>query len=329
MRVPIFRTLPRWVRHKPFTSFLIALLIASANLPGQPVKAAAPDEEPPFNIPVKTLGGRQIWSDVHLLGGWRIQENVLTGHFRLLDNADIRRAWGNIDQCMAALTAAREESGLSFGDKHLVLLLHGLGRHRKSMTKLKEQLEKAGFQAETIAYASTRRGLEEHADTLLRLLGSLESIETVSFVTHSLGGLVARTTLARKADWPSGLAVEGLVMLAPPSNGAELADRLERFTPFRVIGGPATDQLRPDETDKVPLPHIRHCIIAGGRGTEDGYNPLIEGDDDGIVGVEEAKLQGTDDFLVVGSIHTVIMDNPQATAATIQFLNGGKCKDLS
>ncbi len=310
---------------------LITLSIALAALAphiaaaAEPGGAGSPKEEPPFNIPLKTLGGRQVWSDVALLDDWRIQENLLTGHCRLLDGADIRRAWGDMHDCIAALTSARSEFALSFDGPHLVLLLHGLGRNRQSLAKLQSRLGRAGFQARALAYASTRGSLQEHAGNLLRVLDSLETIETVSFVTHSLGALVVRTALANQTDWPAGLKVDGLVMLAPPSNGAELADRLQRFTPWRLIGGPSTGQLGHEAAGEIALPKVRHCIIAGGRGDGEGYNPLIEGDDDGIVGVEEARLRGSDDLLIVKSLHTVIMNNAGAVEATIRFLNKGRC----
>ena len=34
---------------------------------------------------MKTLGGRQLWGDVAVFHDWRIQKNILTGHYRLLD----------------------------------------------------------------------------------------------------------------------------------------------------------------------------------------------------------------------------------------------------
>lgn len=46
------------------------------------------------NIPFPTLGGKQFWTDRYIYSGWRIQENVITGHSRLLDPGDMRRCWG-------------------------------------------------------------------------------------------------------------------------------------------------------------------------------------------------------------------------------------------
>lgn len=284
-------------------------------------------QAPGYSLPVPTLGGRQLWSDVTLLAGWRIQENALNGDFRLLDDNNLRRASGSYEDCAEALAAYTRREGLAFPERHVVLLLHGLGRPRTSMETPAKALREAGYAAYTVGYASTRLDLAAHAERLNRLIASMEGVESVSFVTHSLGGLVVRTALARD-DWPAGIEPRGLVMLAPPSTGAELADRMEAFTPFRVIAGPVSAEINSEGAAQVPLPQIRHCIVAGGLGDGKGYNPLIEGDDDGIVGVEEARLPGDDDFLVIESIHTIIMDHADAIAAAKRLLAGGRCDDI-
>ena len=46
------------------------------------------------NLPFPTMGGRQLWADVNWYAGWRVQQNVWTGHCRLLDPENRRRAWG-------------------------------------------------------------------------------------------------------------------------------------------------------------------------------------------------------------------------------------------
>ena len=38
----------------------------------------------------KTLGGKVWWTYVEGTGGWRIQKNLISGHYRLLDPADGR-----------------------------------------------------------------------------------------------------------------------------------------------------------------------------------------------------------------------------------------------
>jgi hypothetical protein len=85
------------------------------------------------NVPMKTLGGRQLWGDVRFLHGWTIQRNVFTGHFRLLDPRDVRYAWGSFDACKARLELIRRERQLPAMQGEAVILLHGIFRSSKAM----------------------------------------------------------------------------------------------------------------------------------------------------------------------------------------------------
>ncbi|MBC7766096.1 MAG: transcriptional regulator, partial [Hyphomonadaceae bacterium] len=38
----------------------------------------------------KTFGGKVWWRDVQASGGYKIQQNIISNHFRILDNADRR-----------------------------------------------------------------------------------------------------------------------------------------------------------------------------------------------------------------------------------------------
>ena len=46
------------------------------------------------NIPFPTMGGKVFWNDLVEVNGWRVQKNDITGHCRILDSDDVRRAWG-------------------------------------------------------------------------------------------------------------------------------------------------------------------------------------------------------------------------------------------
>jgi hypothetical protein len=54
---------------------------------------------------------------------------------------------------------------------------------------------------------------------------------------------------------------------------------------------------------------------------------LIPGPDDGLVGVERARLEGADDFLVVPATHTTIMNRRDVAEAVIRFLLEGRFPD--
>ena len=272
--------------------------------------------ESPWNLPLPTLGGTQFWSDVEWRSGWKIQENVLTGHCRLLDEGRVRRAWGGLRHCQTVLDE-RVGDGEPVG--HLVVLLHGLGRSWRSMEPMAKALEQAGFGVATVAYPSTRAKLEQHSRNLTRLLNQLEQVSRVSFVTHSFGGLVVRKALAADAAWRDRIELGRVVQLAPPNQGSQLARRLRR-TPVRWLLGPCLETVASEEARSLPILPCEFAVVAGGRSNGSGWNVLIEGDDDGIVGVAETELAGTTTSLVVRELHTFLMQNEEVIESTVRYL---------
>jgi pimeloyl-ACP methyl ester carboxylesterase len=287
--------------------------------------------DPPryFTVPLPTFGGKQIWADEYVFRGYRIQGNVVTGHHRLLGPRNSRLTWGTYDECMERFEYLRAERDLHRKGDHLVLLLHGIFRAKEAFNPMRRALHGAGFEAEAINYPSTQATIESHADQLERLLGNVTDVERVSFVTHSMGGLVARELLARDASWRKAIEVNRLVMIATPNQGALLADHLLPLWAFRRIAGPAAAQLTTDYVPELPPPDVPFGIIAGAKGDGKGYNPLLPGDDDLTVALESTHLAGAEDTLVVQAIHTFIMQNPHVIRATVHYLRTGRFQDTS
>ena len=275
----------------------------------------------PLNFEAPTLGGKYLWADIYLLAGWRIQRNILSNHNRLLDDKNKRRAWGSKAHCLEKLDIFKQELGLCFPKPHIFLLLHGLGRHSKSMKKPEKFLRDHGHAAYALNYPSTFQTIESHADDLEQLLTDLEGVTSVSFIGHSLGGLIARELLSRTNSWREKIEAKQLIMMGTPNNGARLADMMSQFKLFHTIAGPSGQDLRPYNIHKLPLPDIATYIIAGGRDTKTGYNPLLGEDNDGITTVREAKIDGMKDFRLVNVIHTTIMDHPQTLQAILDFID--------
>lgn len=46
------------------------------------------------NIEMPTGGGKVFWKDIKISNGWRLQYNFITGLSRIIDENDIRKAWG-------------------------------------------------------------------------------------------------------------------------------------------------------------------------------------------------------------------------------------------
>jgi pimeloyl-ACP methyl ester carboxylesterase len=206
----------------------------------------------------------------------------------------------------------------------IVVLLHGIANIPLSMKYLENSLEKAGYQVHNLGYASTGVPIEEAAARIRETVLAINGVKRIHFVGHSMGNLLIRIILAD--DLP-GLG--RVVMIAPPNQGSFMAQRLEDLDIYRWIFGPAGQQLPAGNKaffDKLPVPDCEFGIIAGGRGTEGGYNPLLEGDNDGTVRVEETKLAGAADFTLVNNTHTLILFDPETVEQTIHFLKNGKFK---
>ena len=277
-----------------------------------------------------TFGGKQFWSDLFVHQDCRIQENVLTGHCRLLDESNRRRATGSFDECLLAFESQRNQLELSPLRPRVVLVLHGLGRSRQSMAGMVSYLrESTELSVLNVSYASTRRKIGDHARSLAQVVKHLPAeVSEVNFVAHSMGNLVIRH-LMRDLRMNPGLLKEKrlgrFVMLAPPNRGAMLAKRFQDNPVFRVFWGTSGGEIANWKSlaPQLAIPACEFGIVAGGKGDAQGRNPLIAGDDDFVVAVDETFLPGASDFIVVPALHAVIMDSKHAQAATLRFLEHG------
>ena len=273
----------------------------------------------------KTLGGRQFWGDVHHFQGWRIQQNVFSKNYRLIDPDDICQTLGSLDECHVKLNRVSEERKLAPMKGPAVILIHGLLQSSKCMLQMGANLEQAGYSAVEFDYPSTQVSIPEAAQYLNQLIQSLDGIDEINFVTHSMGGLVVRA-YTMEYDDPR---IKRMVMLGTPNQGAELADLTHQYWILRTAAGPGALQLgtRSDGLiQKLPVPKFEFAVIAGSRGTPAGWNPLIPGDDDGTVTVESTKLPGAADFMTVRALHSRLLWSEEAHKHTINFLKNGRLR---
>jgi len=294
---------------------------AIPNTPADDSAMPAPEEStdsvPQPGLP--TLGGRQFWGDVAFRAGFRIQRNVFTGHFRLLDPNDRRYASGTEADCRSALEAIVRDRQLPPDTRHAVVLIHGIGRSSKSLHAVARTLADLPVCCVPFDYPSTRVSLADCADYLKQLIQSLTSADRISFVVHSMGGLVVRRMLQ---DMPDPRC-HRLIMMGTPNHGAELAGMLKKFFLFRAIWGPAGQELAGGTGSalaSLPVPAFPFGVIAGGRGDDEGYNQLLPGDDDGTVTVASTRLQGAADFLRIPRLHSFLMSDQTALDAVRCFL---------
>jgi pimeloyl-ACP methyl ester carboxylesterase len=209
-----------------------------------------------------------------------------------------------------------------------VVLVHGLGRTPASMLILQERLADAGFRVVNFGYPSRSEPLEALTDSLRSAVAHCCSDGNghLHFVTHSMGGVLVRLLLAGRAEPFEGR----VVMLSPPNQGSEIVDEFSDSPLLRALLGPAGVRLGTDSmgiASELPPVDFSLGIITGDRSINPIGSWLIPGPDDGKVAVENARVEGADDFLVIPATHTFIMNRADVAELVVHFLRYGAFED--
>jgi pimeloyl-ACP methyl ester carboxylesterase len=284
-----------------------------------------------FSLPKPSLDGVIRWTDQYFFHQWRIQQHVDTGECRLLDEAGESRAEGTFDECLAALQAMQREQNLRPMDGKAVVLMHGLAAPCWSMKLLARHLRKhGGYEVFPVDYSSLRSNIDQQAASLARVIASLEGIDEINLVGHSMGNIVIRRYLAGdqtpQRGWHPDPRVHRVVMIAPPNHGSVMASRLSDNSLFKAVFGQSGRQLGAEWEDlesRLATPPGEFGIIAGGWKNPLGLDPFLPGDDDGRITVETTRLAGATDFVVVPALHELIANDPRVFRYTLRFLNDG------
>jgi len=208
-----------------------------------------------------------------------------------------------------------------------VVLLHGLARTSTSMNKMQRELEAAGFLTANIDYPSRDYTVEKLAG--MAVMDGLEAcranddVEKIHFVTHSLGGILVRQYLSTNKIAELGR----VVMMGPPNQGSAAVDELIDVPGFDWLNGPAGRQLGKGD-DSVPLQlgpaDFELGVIAGNRTIDPVTSAVLENPDDGRVSVDDTRLDGMADFVVVEHSHAFMMRMQRPIELTIEFLRSGQ-----
>ncbi len=324
------------MNRRRFCGSLLASVFGARSLLAEPVADAktgslAKQAEDLMNLISQTGGGKQFWADVWFFRAWRIQCHALTGHYRLLDGSNHRLATGTFEECRSKMDEIRAREKLAPMAGKAVVVLHGLFRTRSSMTSLGGAIaDSGGYSVFCMGYPTTRGSVATHAQSLDKVVGSLEGIGEINFVAHSLGNLVVRRWVKDFADsnrtLPQGQKFGRMVMLAPPNRQPKLATMLVRGSVATFVAGPAAEEMATGWEKLEPTlgtPPFEFGVLAGGKNDGRGYNPLLPGDDDGVVTVEGTRLPGARDFRLLPVLHSFFMNDRRVHEYAIRFLQHG------
>jgi len=211
-------------------------------------------------------------------------------------------------------------------DHECVVLLHGLARTSNSMDDLEEALSASGYRVVNVGYPSREETIDRLAPMAVEegVAGCDQpGVETIHFVTHSLGGILVRYYLAHQRIPRLGR----VVMLAPPNQGSQVVDEWHDVPGYEWLNGPAGQQLGTGE-NSVPRAlgpvDFPLGVIAGTRSINPLLSQSLPNPDDGKVSVENTKVVGMTDFIEMPYTHTFMMGAEPVIAQVQHFLRSGR-----
>ena len=175
--------------------------------------------------------------------------------------------------------------------------------HRLIMTPMAKRLQKLGWEVENLSYPSTSTDKRRLFNTFDKII----SDGPVLMVGHSLGGLVIKNYLtARKV---SADKVPLVITIGTPHQGAEIAKDMDKFNIQKLLGSSVQFGLLPDDFESSW--HLPQKLISIAGNVKLGARPLLDRvwrdgveESDGTVSIEETKVQGMHEHIVVRQTHT-------------------------
>ena len=207
-----------------------------------------------------------------------------------------------------------------------VVLLHGIARSARSLSKMERALRAENYQTLNLDYPARAQNLKDIANGLHAPIAQFARgfDGRLHFVTHSMGGLVVRALIAQKR--PPNLG--RVVAIAPPNGGSEVADFLRDNPLYVRFFGPAGAELTTKRTDELRalLGAVDYPlgVIAGDRTIDPIASLLIlPRPNDGRVSVAMTRVDGMADHIVAPASHALIMNHPSAIMQTLYLLRSG------
>jgi triacylglycerol lipase len=232
---------------------------------------------------------------------------------------------------LMVLTAWSAVDSNNLSKNETVVLLHGLGRTDRSMEKMQQTLMRKGYQTCNIAYPSRHHAIQDLTEdyVLPEIKKCIAGQDAkLSFVTHSMGGIIVRDLLSKNAFEQ----LNTVVMLSPPNHGSEIVDKFGDTWLFEWVMGPAGQELGTDLTSTPQLlgpATFKLGIITGNASKTPVLSQIIPGDDDGKVSTKSAQLSGMHDFLIVPISHHVIMKDDNVIQQTLFFLEHDRFQKIN
>lgn len=184
------------------------------------------------------------------------------------------------------------------------------------MALLGFRLKREGYEVHHFGYRPRHDSLDDLSDRLHRLVHERVEAPRYHFIGHSLGNIIVRHGFRRGYREELGR----VVMLAPPNGPASLASSLRHSTLYQWWTGDSGQKLGDEAFYRgLPVPGVEFGVVAGDLGPAFTFGEP----NDGVVRVENTKLVGMKDFIIVHHTHTLIMMAADTFELAVRFLETG------
>ena len=238
---------------------------------------------------------------------------------------------------------AGSKAGGEASGRDTVLLLHGLWMNGFVMSWLAHALDRAGFRTEAVDYRGTRDGMDAHVDRLAQAVAQTQGAR-IHIVGHSMGGVIAMRYLAQSGDTRSSRSADTrssrsadarssrladarvcrLVLLGAPVRGSQAARDFEGHALGRMLLGASVALWRAPFEPRVPAGFEVGAIAGTNAFGLGALFVTLPGENDGVVTVEETRIDGLRDHIVLPVSHTGMLMSDPVAAQTAAFLAHGR-----
>jgi pimeloyl-ACP methyl ester carboxylesterase len=204
--------------------------------------------------------------------------------------------------------------------KTVVVLVHGLWVGNWSWLYLGMVLRRAGLATAAFSYPTVNDTLHHNADALAHFVAGIDA-ERIHFVGHSLGGALICRMLTDRPQPRAGR----VAMLATPLLDSLSGRRFASVAAGRALLGHTMMEWLATTPGRWDLPHPLG-VIAGSLplGLGQMVAPDLPRPHDGVVAVEETRMPGNSDHIVLPVCHTGMLASSAVARHLVAFLLHGR-----
>ena len=204
-----------------------------------------------------------------------------------------------------------------------VVCVHGLWLSGFATRYWRVHFAEAGYAAHSFSYPSLRGRLAHNCAALLRFVEALPE-EHIHFAGHSLGAVTIAAMLDGQQWRLPGKTLGRIVLAGPPFQGTQAGKALITKGFGDALAGKALQDWLSGQRPSVPE-HVDLGVIAGDSNLGLGrvISPSLPRPHDGTVSVEETRVSGAREHLVLPVGHTGLLMSRQVVKRMLRFFETG------